>query len=583
MKSPAFLPVAAAALVASFSALTAQAQTPAPLPAPSADAAKAAGMPKAEESQQAPRFDILEFAVTGNTVLPPEDVERAVYPFMGPGKSFADAENARRALEQAYQRAGYLSVTVLLPGQEVTADGVVRLEVTEATVDKLRISGAKYHLPSEIKAGMPSVQPGSIPNFNQVQKELGALAEKSPSREITPLIGASAQPGRIDVDLQVQDKLPLRGQIELNSSQSYGTHRGRLEAAVSYDNLFQSGHTLSANLAYSPFHPGETKVIVLGYGLQLAPRQNLLFLLGNNDSRTPTDVGGATLSRGTIFQARYLKSLAARGSYSHNLQLGVDYASVRDANEDIFGFSSKSAGLRYPKFVAGYQLNDEGEPAGRRSSFSADLAFGTAGLGGRDVDCNGSPRDQFACKRSGATPDFQVLRLSASHREPLFKRWALSAEGTVQFASGPLSPLEQIGVGGVDSVRGYYDYEQTGDQGWKLRFELSSPEFLAVGNRGLWALAFFDRAQVRIFQPLPQLVASGGGVLRSEEISRVDLGSWGLGLRLNNGAGLEASLDYALPIFDTSKRDSAGQFYVPASGSKAGKPGRWDASVKYSF
>ena len=530
-----------------------------------------------------PRFDILEFAVEGSTLLPVAEVEQAVYPHMGPGKTFADAEAARRALEQAYQRAGYLSVGVTLPAQQINREGVVRLQVVEAQVDRVKISGSRYYLPSQIKQGLPSVQPGAVPNFNAMQDELAELAQRAPERVITPLISASDDGSRINVDLQVQDKPPLSAQLEVNTGQGYNTQRGRIEASVAYANLFQRGHRLTANWMVSPHGTDEMNILVLGYGLKLDPLTDLIFLFGSNDSRTPTDVGGATLSRGHIAQARLTHALPNRGgSYSHTLIAGADFANVRDANEDVFGFSTRSPGVRYPKFVLGYQLNDEGEVSGQRSSFNAELSFGVGGLGGRTVDCNGTPLDQFACKRSGAKPDFQVLKLSASHREPMFGRWSLYAEAELQVASGTLTPLEKIGVGGVDSVRGYYDFEQTGDQGWKLRLELGTPPLVSVGDAVLTALTFYDRASVSVQQPLPELVADDNSVLRTEELRRVHLGSYGVGLRFESGERWKATLDYAVPVFDTSKRDGAGQFYVPVSG-KGGRRARWDASLRYAF
>jgi hemolysin activation/secretion protein len=95
-------------------------------------ATTATAQPTADPSE--PRFDILEFVIEGDTLLGTATIERTVYPFLGPGRRAADAEGARRALQQAYQDAGYLSVTVLLPPQRVDG-GEVR--VAYRTLDQL--------------------------------------------------------------------------------------------------------------------------------------------------------------------------------------------------------------------------------------------------------------------------------------------------------------------------------------------------------------------------------------------------------------------------------------------------------------
>ncbi|OYU73614.1 MAG: hypothetical protein CFE45_36845, partial [Burkholderiales bacterium PBB5] len=68
---------------------------------------------------EAPAFDVLEFEVEGNSVLPVAVVEAAVLPHLGPQRGMAAVEAARAALDQAYQKAGYLSVVVDIPEQRV--------------------------------------------------------------------------------------------------------------------------------------------------------------------------------------------------------------------------------------------------------------------------------------------------------------------------------------------------------------------------------------------------------------------------------------------------------------------------------
>src|SRR5262245_52566482 len=63
------------------------------------------------------RFDILEFRIEGNTVLSVPVIEQVVTPFLGPGRTMADVEAARAALEKAYQGTGWLTVFVDVPEQ----------------------------------------------------------------------------------------------------------------------------------------------------------------------------------------------------------------------------------------------------------------------------------------------------------------------------------------------------------------------------------------------------------------------------------------------------------------------------------
>ena len=55
------------------------------------------------------------------------------------------------------------------------------------------------------------------------------------------------EPGTVDFDLNVEDKLPLHGCLELNNRNSPNTTALRVNGALSYANLFQMGQTLGAD------------------------------------------------------------------------------------------------------------------------------------------------------------------------------------------------------------------------------------------------------------------------------------------------------------------------------------------------
>ena len=64
---------------------------------------------------------IREYRVTGTQVLPPIEVEKAVYPFLGPLRTTDDVEQARQAaawLRQAYPEAAQAHLTRWLRGRE---------------------------------------------------------------------------------------------------------------------------------------------------------------------------------------------------------------------------------------------------------------------------------------------------------------------------------------------------------------------------------------------------------------------------------------------------------------------------------
>lgn len=510
-------------------------------------------------------FDVMEFAVEGNTLLPQALVETILQPYMGPGRSFKDMDAAREALEKAYQDAGYLSVVVSLPNQRVDT-GEVRLDVTEAKVEKLSVKGAEYHLPSKVRSQMPSLQPGQIPYFPQVQQELAAV--QSGDMQVTPLINPGNDTDAIAVDLKVQDTAPVQASIELNNRQSYNTSKGRVSASASYGNLFQLGHRIGLSWQYAPWRPDDGNTLSLIYSLPLSQRDDLTFSFTRSRSNTPivTGDGGSTVTRGNQYGLRWQRDLPARQwPVRQGVFASFDYKHNDDQTNLNETINTAKPPLRYAVVGLGYNLNWTGKD-GSQFGFNTSANTSNHALSGRQVNCDGRTLDQFACKRSGASPDFLAWRIGVDFKQPFANGWRLNLNAETQQASGPLAAGEQYTLGGKDTVRGYYDYEQSGDWGWTARAEVSSPPLFDLSGWKSLGLAFYDRGFVALIDPLD-------GQLR-----RANLASFGLGWRLENGKGLLLSLDVAQPIFETQRADNDGKYQLATRRSP-----RLLASLRQSF
>jgi hemolysin activation/secretion protein len=515
-----------------------------------------------------PRFDIFEFVVSGDTLLGAAAIERAVYPFLGPQRTVADAEAARAALERAYQEAGYLSVAVVLPEQRVdNANAEVRLVVVPAVVEKLRITGSTFHLPSLVEAGLPSVAPGRVPDFNQLQTELAELARINPDRELTPVLAAGKAPATLAVEMKVEDRLPLHGALELNNKQSPGTVAGRAEASLSYDNLFQRGHSLGLAWFVAPRRIEDANVLSLSYGVPRAGGDRLSLFVTHSDSNTPVAIGGATTSRGETARLRWRDELPGLADLRHALTWGLTARESRDRSTAADGTLTPAPPLRYTTLAAAYELTLSHGP-GAETSASLEWTVSPRGLNRRNVDCFGTVSEQFACKRADASPQFQVLGFNARHRQPI-GGFGLVVQLQGQFSDSPLVSAEQVVYGGQDSVRGYLEGEQAGDLGAALRVQFDSPVWVPREGIRVRGLVFHDAAVVR------RLYAS------AEESASQRLRSAGLGLRIDAAFGLQVRLDWA-HLFEPTVR-LVGGVRQPLSGKPAGESDRWELSVRQSF
>ncbi len=111
-----------------------------------------------------PHFMIRAFAVKGNHILTPTEVEDAVYPFTGPDKTPDDVEKARAALQEVFTKKGYATVAVIIPEQGIDT-GTIQLQVQPQSIGKLTITGGTHTSDDWVRDRAPSLKEGNVPNF----------------------------------------------------------------------------------------------------------------------------------------------------------------------------------------------------------------------------------------------------------------------------------------------------------------------------------------------------------------------------------------------------------------------------------
>lgn len=473
-------------------------------------------------------FQINEYLVRGNTKLQPGDIENSVDPYLGPGRSMNDVHAARDALQKLYQSKGYQSVVVEIPPQQVK-NGVILLQVTENSIGHLRVEGAKYHSPQEIRDAVPSLTQGTVPNFNQVQKELTDL-NKQPGRQVVPLLSPGSMPQTMDVTLKVDDTYPLHGSVEVDNDHSAYTPDLRTIASVRYDNLWQLGHTISATYIVAPQDRHATEVYALSY---LAPLNTDWSLLGSaykSNSNANTLGGTTVLGKGNAVSLQATKQLPVLGGdYTQMVSFGI---SRKHFEQNIqLGGQTLQAPLTYYPLSASY--------TGQRTGEKSTLGFTfTGNFGWRGV---GSGNQAFDNQRYNARDNFADLRLDLDYAHSFAGDFAVATRASAQASTQPLISSEQFAAGGMSSVRGYLSAEDTADNGAIASVELRTPSIHSwLGSfANDWRFhVFVDSARLMLIDPLP------------EQRGRFTLLSAGVGTSFTVFHYLNGDLEYAYPLRD---------------------------------
>jgi hemolysin activation/secretion protein len=499
------------------------------------------------------KFDIWEYQLQGNSLLNVSQIENSLYPYLGPERGIDAVEAAADNLEKTYRAAGYPTIFVDIPEQDVRS-GIVTLSVTEGKVGRLRVKGSRYFTLSGIKAQIPSVQEGQPLNIAQLQTEISAANKLTGDLSIAPIIKAGKNPGEIDVDLNVKDTLPVHGDLEYNNFNSPDTERGRLRGSISYNNLWQKGHGLILSAQVTPKDTQQLSVFSASYSAPWEDKRIAAFAVKSKTDVTSSvgaQVAGGGLNvvgDGEIYGLRLIQPLDPIDNYMQSAIFGFDYKSFTNTVE-----TDLERPIEYATQSIAYNGTWLSPAAVTRWNISA-----ITGMSGVVND-----QQQFTDNRVDARAGFMYLKAGISREDTwgvakdagfdLFSDWKTRAALDSQLSQSPLINNEQYSLGGENSVRGYYESQIFGDQGYALQLELYTPPLRWFKDENTpWIrearlMTFYDIGTVALHDALPD-----------EETSQTLRGK-GVGLHLDVLSDLSLIWDYSWAMDSVGTIESGDQ------------------------
>jgi hemolysin activation/secretion protein len=348
-----------------------------------------------------------------------------------------------------------------------------------------------------------------------------------PDRRVTPALRAGVTPGTVDVDLNVEDKLPVHGSLEFNDRQAPNTTPDRVVATLHYDNLWQLGHSFSFTYQVAPERPDDAQVFSGSYLARLPDLDWLSFLTYavKSNSNVATVGGTNVVGPGQIVGERAVITLPSREGFFHTLSVGLDYKHFDQTVSQVGAVGSFASPVTYYPVVAAYGATFQGDKS--TVQFNTAVTYNLRPLS--------SDADAFDAKRFNASPSFTHFNGDVSYTQELPAGFQIWSKVQGQVADGPLVSSEQLSLGGLDTVRGYLESETLSDTGVAGSVELRSPDVGSwlqgqIKNESggpapfttfnEWRFfAFADGGHGVILQPLP------------EQTSQFDLWSYGVGTR----------------------------------------------------
>ncbi|TCS37535.1 hemolysin activation/secretion protein [Paucimonas lemoignei] len=464
--------------------------------------------PPSEHDPRARRFRVNAFAMSGNTVFRERRLKQVVERFVDQELNLYDLNKAAAAITEFYHARGYTLARAVIPAQRV-ADGIVKLQIIEGRIGKLRFSGNRRFAEGFLATRTQMLQPGTLVTTERLEHDL-LLLNDIPGLAAKVVLEPGAEFGTTDAEVKITEKL-VTGSISLNNNGRNETGRNRLEAGLSLNSPFGWGDQLS--LTGSITDHSLVRYWTAAYSL---PLNTLGTRLSLSAARTGYDVSGAAAALGITGEVK-------------TAEVGVSHPLVRTRENSQW----LNVGLRRSRLVQnalGVTMSDNKisvlNLAYQLNHIHEDSAVTNLKLG---------LTSNFKGVRSATQQDAVRARyeVDVNHTSPFVQRWDLYLRGTMVYSAEMLPDTEKFSLGGPGSVRAYRPSEVRGDSGYLGTAELRHP-FEVFGRMGMFRLTL-DTGEVIYKMP-------------GYADSRDKLHSAGVGAVLYAFKGVTASIDLATAL-----------------------------------
>lgn len=470
------------------------------------------------------KFRVDRIEVVGSTVFKPEDFAPITTPFVGREISFAELLQVKDAISKLYTDKGYVTTGALITPQTVEA-GVVKIQVVEGSLQEIKIVGNRrlrsQYIRDRIRLG--AGQPLNVPRLIE---KLQLLRLDPRIQNLSAELQMGVRPGTniLEVEIQEADTFSLTTSLDNGRSPSVGSFRRGVDLQEA--NLLGFGDTLSVGYA----NTDGSNTINLNYALPINARNGTIWLGFNQGWNQVIEEPFSVLdiqSNTRSYEFGYRQPLIQKPT--QELAVGLSFSRQESQTElgldNIGGFPlSPGADANGRTKISALHFTQEYTQRSNLQVFAARSQF-SVGVDWFDANTNENAPDSRFFAWRGQT---QWVRQLA--RDTLFL-----VRGDLQLATDSLVPLEQFGLGGQLSVRGYRQDTLLTDNGVLFSAELRLPIVRAPKIGG-------------ILQLTPFIDVGTGWNTKGENPSPSTLVGSGLGLLWKQDNNLSVRLDWGIPL-----------------------------------
>jgi hemolysin activation/secretion protein len=506
-------------MIAMFLSKPASAQESSPMPESSAEQSR-----KSTPIESKAKVHVRSFAFTGNTVVTDVELSQLAGSYVDKDVGLDELQEVADRVTNLYRQKGYTLARAYLVAQQPT-EGIIRIAILEGRLSEIVITGNHYYSRQFIQRGFAPVINDRVIRHRSLERSLLTLNDNM-DLKVSATLAPGATAGTTKILANVEERMPLHVALDINNFGFVNISRYRFGGTVDVGNVLFQGSVLTLNGIVGD-KPDQLSYQSITYSVPVNGWGTRLILSASNSKFA---VGGALAT---------LNISAKVKSYDVSVTHPLIKSTFQNLTGEI-GFASKdnplfaqgqltfNDALRMLKAGVNYDRTDN---TGR--TFAS--LYGYQGLGEM---LGGMDNNSALASHVGTDNRFQKADLSLGRIHSLGHDFFLLVRGTGQISTGPLPIIEQVLLGGPDTVRGYQLGERFVDEAYTVSGEVRIP----TPYKPVQLLTFIDHGMGR--NRTPQ-----AGQPRGESLTAA-----GIGTRLSFPKWYDAALraDLGFPI-DPSK------------------------------
>ncbi len=436
------------------------------------------------------RIHVRGFHFEGNTAFSEAELAKVTEPFTNRELSSEDIEGARRAITLHYVSHGYVNSGAVIPDQD-PANGIITIRIVEGVLSGIELRGNQWLRDNYIKGRLQRWSTRPL-NLNKMQEGLQLLRQNPNVRQINAELKPGNAPGEGVLDARVVDQQPFRLGLQIDNQRPPSV--GAEEFSLLASDLNLTGHSDALNLRYGIANSGRNSLEFSGAdnmeGSYVLPLTRFDTTLGLHASRlntaiveetfTPLDITSLTTSYGIVLRQPVYQTANQEAA----LSIGFDR---RENKTWLLGepFNISPGAVQGEMVVSVLRLSQEWLQRGQNHVLALRSTFNVG------LDVFDATDDRIA---ENPNAKFFSWLGQAQYVQRLFKTQnQLILRVTGQWTADRLLALEQISVGGAESVRGYRENQLVRDRGIVSSVEFRLPLVFDKTGAGIVHLApFFD-------------------------------------------------------------------------------------------